>query len=53
MNLTIFLQTTLNGLMVGGVYALVAVGLTLIFGVMRLVNFAHGDFIAFCVFAML
>ena len=30
-----------------------ALGIALIFGVMRLVNFAHGDFIAFCVFAML
>ena len=45
MNLTIFLQTTLNGLMVGGVYALVAVGLTLIFGVMKIVNFAQGEFV--------
>lgn len=45
MNPTIFLQTTLNGLMVGGVYALVAVGLTLIFGVMKIVNFAQGEFV--------
>ena len=45
MNLTIFLQTTINGLMVGGVYALVAVGLTLIFGVMKIVNFAQGEFV--------
>ncbi len=41
----IFLQTTLNGLMIGGVYALVAVGLTLIFGVMKIVNFAQGEFV--------
>lgn len=40
-----FLQTTLNGLMIGGVYALVAVGLTLIFGVMKIVNFAQGEFL--------
>jgi len=33
----------LNGLLFGGVYSLMAVGLTLIFGVMRVVNFAHGD----------
>ena len=34
-----------NGLMIGGVYALVAVGLTLIFGVMKIVNFAQGEFV--------
>ena len=45
MNLAILVQTTLNGLMIGGVYALVAVGLTLIFGVMRIVNFAQGEFV--------
>ena len=33
----------LSGLLFGGVYSLMAVGLTLIFGVMRVVNFAHGD----------
>jgi branched-chain amino acid transport system permease protein len=33
----------LNGLLFGGVFSLMAVGLTLIFGVMRVVNFAHGD----------
>ena len=41
----IFLQTIVNGLMMGGVYALIAVGLTLIFGVMNVVNFAHGEFV--------
>ncbi|WP_296522536.1 branched-chain amino acid ABC transporter permease [Rhodoplanes sp.] len=45
MDSTIILQTTLNGLMIGGVYALVAVGLTLIFGVMKIVNFAQGEFV--------
>ncbi|MBV5323740.1 branched-chain amino acid ABC transporter permease, partial [bacterium] len=45
MGTSIFLQTTLNGLMIGGVYALVAVGLTLIFGVMKIVNFAQGEFV--------
>lgn len=36
-------QATLNGLMLGGVYSLMAVGLSLIFGVMRIINFAHGE----------
>ena len=36
-------QGLLNGVLFGGVYSLMAVGLTLIFGVMRVVNFAHGD----------
>jgi branched-chain amino acid transport system permease protein len=36
-------QGVVSGLLFGGVYSLMAVGLTLIFGVMRVVNFAHGD----------
>jgi branched-chain amino acid transport system permease protein len=36
-------QGLISGLLFGGVYSLMAVGLTLIFGVMRVVNFAHGD----------
>jgi branched-chain amino acid transport system permease protein len=36
-------QGLLSGFLFGGVYSLMAVGLTLIFGVMRVVNFAHGD----------
>jgi branched-chain amino acid transport system permease protein len=43
MDLTLVGQGLLNGLLFGGVYSLMAVGLTLIFGVMRIVNFAHGD----------
>ena len=38
-------QSIINGLLIGGVYALVAVGLNLMFGVMKLVNFAHGEFL--------
>jgi branched-chain amino acid transport system permease protein len=40
---TLVVQGLLNGFLFGGVYSLMAVGLTLIFGVMRVVNFAHGD----------
>jgi len=43
MDPTLVLQGLVNGLLFGGVYSLMAVGLTLIFGVMRVVNFAHGD----------
>ena len=37
-------QTILNGLMISSFYALIAVGLSLVFGVMHIVNFAHGEF---------
>ncbi|HEX3038461.1 MAG TPA: branched-chain amino acid ABC transporter permease [Oscillospiraceae bacterium] len=40
------LQVIINGLLIGGVYALVAVGITMIHGVMKIVNFAQGDFLA-------
>ena len=52
-------QLAVSTLLLGGVYALIAVGLTLIFGVMRVVNFAHGEFLmlamylAFWSFALL
>jgi branched-chain amino acid transport system permease protein len=52
-------QLVVSTLLLGGVYALIAVGLTLIFGVMRVVNFAHGEFLmlgmylAFWAFALL
>lgn len=39
------LQVTISGLLLGAVFALVAVGLTLIFGVVDIVNFAHGEFV--------
>ena len=40
-------QASLNGLTLGTIYALGAVGLTLVYGILRLVNFAHGDFLTF------
>ena len=39
----IFLQQVLNGLVLGSVYALVALGYTMVYGILRLINFAHGD----------
>src|ERR1700721_169588 len=38
-------QLVLSGILVGSVYALMSIGLTLIFGVLRIVNFAHGEFL--------
>ncbi len=37
------LQQTINGLAVGTIYALVALGYTMVYGVLKLINFAHGD----------
>ena len=41
--LTLFLQQLLNGLSLGSIYALIALGYTMIYGVLRFINFAHGD----------
>ena len=38
-----FLQNFFNALMLGGLYALIAVGYTMVYGILRLINFAHGD----------
>ena len=43
MSLNMFLQHLANGLSLGGLYALIAIGYTMIYGVLRLINFAHGD----------
>ena len=43
MNTTI--QLVISGLLIGSIYALMSIGLTLIFGVLRVVNFAHGEFL--------
>jgi len=42
-----FLQHVLNAIILGGTYALLGIGLTLIFGIMRVVNFTHGELYAF------
>jgi branched-chain amino acid transport system permease protein len=46
------LQLTLNGLMLGLLYALIAAGLSLIFGVMEIINFAHGELLMLGAYAM-
>ena len=43
MNTSFILQSMINGLLIGGVYSLVAIGLNMIFGVMKIINFAHGS----------
>jgi branched-chain amino acid transport system permease protein len=41
--LTVFFQQVLNGLVLGGSYALMSMGLTMIFGILEVINFAHGE----------
>jgi branched-chain amino acid transport system permease protein len=41
----IFIQLVVNGLLLGGTLAIISIGLTLIFGIVRVVNFAHGEFL--------
>jgi len=50
MEITI-LQLIINGLLLGGMYALISIGLTLIFGVLEIVNFAHGEFLMLAMYA--
>ncbi len=53
MDLSTFAQVVVSGILTGGVYAVVGIGLSLIFGVMRVVNFAHGEFLALGMYAAL
>ncbi len=45
MDLATFLQQMVNGLSLGSLYALIAIGYTMVYGILRLINFAHGDLI--------
>src|ERR1700745_3093626 len=49
--LTVILQQGINGIVVGSLYVLVALGLTLIYGVLVQINFAHADFVTLGAFA--
>src|SRR5580765_1023362 len=51
--MTAFLDVIIQGILLGGLYALFATGLSLIFGIMRLVNLAHGDLIVLAAFVVL
>ena len=42
LRLDIFLQQIINGLTLGSVYAIVALGYTMVYGIIQLINFAHG-----------
>ncbi|NYT79729.1 branched-chain amino acid ABC transporter permease [Alcaligenaceae bacterium] len=51
MTIGILLQALIGGLANGAMYGLIAVGLTLVFGVMRIINFAHGEFLMIAMYA--
>jgi len=51
--MTDWINVILQGVLVGGLYAMFAAGLSLIFGVMRLVNIAHGDLIVLAAYIAL
>ena len=51
MHLSIFLPAVVNGVLTGALYALIALGLTLVYGVLHIINFAHGTLLTAALFA--
>ena len=45
------LQIIVSGILLGGIYALISIGLNIIFGVIKIVNLAHGDFLMMAMYA--
>ena len=51
MHLSILLPAVVNGALTGALYALIALGLTLVYGVLHIINFAHGTLLTAALFA--
>ncbi len=51
MSSTLFIQQMINGISLGSLYALVAIGYTMVYGILRLINFAHGDLLMVAAYA--
>ena len=49
MNSEILIQAIINGIMVGGIYAMIGMSLNMIFGVMKIVNFCQGELLMVCI----
>ena len=49
----LLIQAILNGVFIGSIYGLIALGLTLVFGVMKIINFAHGSLLTIGMFMTL
>ena len=45
-----FLKQLVNGLSLGSIYALIALGYTMVYGIVKLINFAHGDVMMVCAY---
>lgn len=45
-----FIESVVGGLLMGGIYGLVALGLSMVYGIMKVINFAHGSMLALCVY---
>ncbi len=48
-----FFQQLINGITLGSVYALIALGYTMVYGIIQLINFAHGEFLRLAVMSVL